>query len=104
MDIRALLTSRFENFNRDTVSVGPGVMTNASNLPGDFHPGLAARDPERVVANSLRNVEIWPGGPDCCELIAEILVEALEPVRKSYCRLAVSVQRDDAVVDVHHVG
>src|SRR5208282_360367 len=104
MDVSAALDPRLLHFPLNPVRIGPGVMPDARNLPRDFHAGLAAPDLEAVVLHFRRDVQVRPRSPDRGELIAEVLVETLEPIRKRDRGQSVFIQRYHAVVDVHHVG
>jgi hypothetical protein len=42
MDVMALVPRGFVYFHLDAVRVGPGVLTDAGDLPGNFHTRLAA--------------------------------------------------------------
>src|SRR5580698_10142345 len=49
MDIVALILRRFICFHRDAMRVGPGVLTDARHLPGNFYVRLVAFDHKSVV-------------------------------------------------------
>src|SRR5580692_2754728 len=53
MEVVAPLPLGLFDFHRNAMSVSPGILANASHLPRDFHPGLAAGDLELVVRDFL---------------------------------------------------
>src|SRR5215469_6497370 len=98
MNVVATFPLGLDHFYRNAMGIGPGILANAGDLPGNFHTRLTASDLEAVVLNLLGDVN---GGEtaDAGELIAEVAVERLEPFGKvDYC-FAVRVEHDVAVVD-----
>jgi len=63
------------------MSLGPGVVANAGDLPGNFHPGASTGDLEAVILNLLRDVN-RSSPADGGELIAKVGVEHFEPFGK----------------------
>ena len=103
MQIRAAFLRGLGDLHRNAVGVGPGVVTDASNLPGNFHVRLIGFDDESVlghlgVDDGLR--ELTHDG----ELIAEVAVEGFEPFGHVDDSESLRVGGYVAVVDVHHVG
>ena len=75
MDVVTLVGRRFLYFHLDAMRVGPGVLTDAGNLPGNFHVRLVGLDGECLIRNLGSDPGVC-GLADGCELIAEIAVEA----------------------------
>src|SRR5215472_17706108 len=101
--IRAALLQRLVLFVGNAVGIGPGVLTNAGDLPGDLGARLAPGDLEAVAADLARNVQARLRSANRRQLIAEVAVERLEVLRKLDPRLPARIEACDAVVDVHHV-
>jgi hypothetical protein len=98
-----LVPRRFFHLHLDAMRVGPGVLTDAGYLPGNFDPFLVGLDREAAVGDfrcddGLRKLA------DHGELIAEIRVKSLEPRGHADDGRAAAVGDDVSVVDVHHVG
>ena len=70
----------------DAVSGRIGVLTYASNLPGNPAASLAAGYFEAVARDFFRDVKVRPRCPNRRQLIAEIAVQCLEIVWQVYCR------------------
>src|SRR5260370_24229327 len=64
------------------VRLGVSIMTYAGHLPGDLHARSATGDAELVVSDFLSDVEVRSCGADGCELITEIGVKSLKPLRQ----------------------
>src|SRR6516162_7375252 len=81
MDVVAAFARGLVGLDRNAMGVGPDILSNAGNLPGDFHARLTARDLETVVPNLLCNVD---GGKatNAGELVPEVPVERFEPFGK----------------------
>src|SRR5579864_7060951 len=73
MDVEATLAGVLCFFHRDAVSIGPRVLANASNLPGDLQPGTTAADFELIVGQLLGYVNRSKSA-DAGQLVAEIAV------------------------------
>src|SRR5271170_7463236 len=103
MEIMTLVARRLLHFHLDAMGVGPTVLTNACDHPGNFHARLARFDSEAAVGD-FRRYDSLCKLPDHRELIAEVRVESLEPGRHADDGGSAAVRGDVAVVDVHHVG
>lgn len=90
-------------FHRNPMGVGPGVLPNARHLPGDFTARLATRNLEAVAGDFLGDVQVRSGRADGGKLVAKVAVQRLEPPWQLHPGLAVGVEGDVAIVDVHHV-
>src|ERR1700691_231526 len=102
MDVVALLLRRFIYFHRDAMRVGPGVLTDASHLPGHLHIRLVGSYGKAAFGyfrrhDSLRKL------PDDRQLIAEIRIERFEPIWHRHDGSVAGVGDDCAVVNVLHV-
>src|ERR1700733_318391 len=103
MNVVTLVPLRLVHFHLDAMRIGPGVLTDAGDLPGNLHPGFAGLDGKAAVRHfycddSLRELA------DHRQLITEIGVESLEPRGHGDDGCATAVGDHVAVVDVHHVG
>ena len=90
-------------FHRNPVCIGPCVLTNAGDLPGNLHRRLVGLDAELVVRN-LGGDNRLSKLPNHRELIAKVAVESFEPLRQRDDGITIGIGDDVAVVDVHHVG
>src|SRR5579859_8238851 len=90
--------------DRDAVGIGVGVLAYAGHLPGNLASGRATGDLEMIVGYFIRDIKIWTWRPDGCELIAEVAVQGAEPVRQCDHSLALAIESNHAIVDIHHVG
>src|SRR5580658_4198880 len=84
--------------------VGPGVLTDAGDLPGNFHSRLTGLDGKAAIIGDFRCDDGLRELADHGELIAKICVESLEPRGHGDDGCAAAIGDDVAVVDVHHVG
>src|SRR5450432_1909748 len=103
MEVRTALLLRLELLDWNAVSVGPCVLPDAGDLPGNFHVRLVSLDAEA----SIRHFSCDNGLRECTddgELVAEIPVQSLEPVGHGHDGIALRVRSHIAVVDIHHVG
>src|SRR5262245_29859638 len=103
MQIETTISFGFQLFDLNAVAFCIGVFSNAGQLPRNLHSGPAASNLEAVsidLAGDINRREAADRG----QLIAELAVERLEPIRQDYFGCALAIERDDAVVDVHHIG
>src|SRR6185295_18338932 len=49
-------------------------------------------------------MQVWQRAAYRCQLISKLLVQCFEPTGQADPRLTITVQRHDAIVNVHHVG
>src|SRR5439155_18980086 len=49
-------------------------------------------------------MQVWQRAAYRRQLISELLIQCFEPIGQADPRLAIAVQRHDAIVNVHHVG
>jgi len=103
MDAVAVVPCGLVHFNLDAMRVGPSVLTNAGDLPGNLHVGLAGLDGETAISHFCRDDGLRELA-DHGELIPKIGVQRLEPRGHRHHRCAARVRGDVPVVDVHHVG
>src|SRR5437870_4408198 len=88
------------------------VMAHAGYLPGDSAARSAAaygkrrraKEPKPSRPHLALKIKIWHRRAHGCREVAKVLVERCEITRQIYSRLAFSVERRDAVIDVHLVG
>src|SRR6516165_291455 len=88
---------------RNAMYVGPSILADTGDLPGDFHPRLAPRDLELVVCDFFRDVHRSEAS-DTGELVAKVAVDGPEPIGKRDHCFTVGVKHHVAVVNVQHVG
>src|SRR5580704_3835072 len=103
MYVVTLVPRRFFHFDLDAMCVGPSILTDAGDLPGNFDSRPAGFYREAAIAylrryNGLRELA------DHGELISKIRVERLKPRRHCDDCRAAAVCDDGAVVDILHVG
>src|ERR1700722_2685322 len=103
MNVVTLVLLRLGPFHRDAMRIGPSVLTDAGNLPGNFDSLLAGLDGEAAVGDFRRNDGLRKLA-DHSELVAKIRVESLEPRGHANDGCAAAIGDDGAVVDVLHVG
>src|SRR5262245_7666469 len=82
--------------------VGPGILAYSGHLPRNLDAGRAGPDSEAVIADLCGNNGLRKLADDG-ELVAEVAIECLEPIRQSHDCIAIRVGSDIAVVNVHHV-
>ncbi len=51
MDVVTLIVGRLVHFHLDAMRFGPSVLTDAGDLPGDLHAGLAGLDSKAAVCH-----------------------------------------------------
>src|SRR5579872_2348343 len=103
VQVEAALPRCFVLLDGNAMSVGPGVLTNSGDLPGNLNIRFISHDSKLVVGDLLgddRLRELTYYG----ELIPEVAVEDFKPVRQCDDRYAAPVCHDVSVIDVHHVG
>jgi len=88
--------------DHERVRFGVSILAHAGNLPGNFHVGHTGFDLELVVFDLARYDGLRELS-DHGQLIAEVGVESLKPVRQRHRRLALRIGDDDAVVNVLHL-
>src|SRR5580698_6382940 len=103
MEIVTLVRWNLVHLHLDAMRVGPSVLTDAGDLPGNFHVWLVGLDGECVIRNLGSNPGL-SGLADGCELIAEFGVQSLEPHGHADDGCAAAVGDGIAVIDIHHVG
>ena len=103
MQIVPLILRRLVHFHGDTMGVGPGVLANPGDLPGDLYVGLVGFDDEAAIRHFRRDNGLRELADDG-ELITEIRVESFKPCGHRDDGRATAVGNDVAIVDVHHVG
>src|SRR5215813_3620026 len=81
MDEMTALRLRFRFFNPNAMHFGPGVLTDTAHLPGDFDAGPPPGDAESIVLDFLSDIDRRIS-TDTRQLITEVLVERLEPIRQ----------------------
>src|SRR6476646_7842640 len=79
VEILALIFRRFVFLNGDPVLVGPGVLSDACDLPGNLHARLATRYLEAVALHLLRDVQVRSRRADRGQLVAELLIQRVKP-------------------------
>jgi hypothetical protein len=92
----------FLHFYRDPVRIGPGILADAGDLPGNLHVRLVRPDAELMVGHLAAHDGLGELS-DHRELVAEVAVESFEPVRQGHNRSALGIRRRIAVLDVHHI-
>src|SRR5580704_2631954 len=102
MDVMPLVLCCFVYFHPDAMRVGPGVLADAGDLPGNLHARLAGLDGETSICDFRRDPGLG-GLANGGELIAEIRVQSLEPRRHRDDGCAAGIGDDSAVVNVFHV-
>src|SRR5260370_2562774 len=90
-------------FYLNAVGVGVSIVPDAGHLPAHLHMWAVGPDGKAVVLDLARDDGLRELSDDG-QLIAEVLVEGLEPVGQGHGGVAARVGGDVAVVDVHHVG
>src|SRR5262245_44832521 len=103
MQVAAAFGFGLRLLDRDSMSIGVGVLSYAGNLPGNLHSGRAAGDLEAVVGNLFRDMQIRPGSAYGGELVTKILVERPEPCREDDHCLSGRVKPSHAVLDILHI-
>src|SRR5580693_6145144 len=103
MDVVALVPRGLVYFHLDAMRVGPGVLADTGDLPGNLHARFAGLDSETSVGD-FRCDDGLSKLANHGELIAKICVESLEPRGHGDDGCAAAIGDDVAVVDVHHVG
>ncbi len=69
--------------DRDPVRLGEGILADAGHLPRDLSRGDLGLDHEAVALDAAHDPDARPGAvADHGELVAEVAVERLEPVRQ----------------------
>src|ERR1039457_6211618 len=101
MEIEATLVGGLIQFHDQRVSLGESIVSNACNLPRDFHAGGAAGDAELMIRHLLRDVQVGRRGANGRELIAVVAIQGLEPCGKVNAGGATPVESDVASVNVH---
>src|SRR5258708_35806983 len=87
-------------FDLHDMRVGICILPDSCDLPGHLHAGPPASDMEPVVLDLLRHVD-WRETADTGEMVFEVPVEGLEPARHFHPCLAIAIQEDVSVIDVH---
>src|SRR3984885_4088333 len=98
-----LVPLRLVHFRLDAMRIGPSVLTDAGDLPGNFDSRLAGLDGEAAVRDFRRDDGLRKLA-DHRELITEIRVESLEPCGHADDGCAAAIGDDGAVVDILHIG
>lgn len=94
---------RLHFLHRDPVRLRPGILADAGDHPGHPGAGQSARNDEASVAHGLRDEQAGHRGVQRRELVAEVAIQGLEPVRHFHDRRSAGIEHRDAVVDVLHV-
>ena len=84
MQVMALFLAGFVHLNGNSMGVRPRILPNAGNLLGDFHSAMIGTDDELVCRHFRADPRLCRLS-DGCELVAEVAIERLEPVREQYC-------------------
>src|SRR5215472_11171605 len=100
----SLLLWRLILFHLDAMRVRVSVMANASDLPGNFAARRPTSDLEPITCNFPCDVEVWLWPANRRQLITKISIQRLEVVGHCDPCRAARIERDHAVIDVHHVG
>src|SRR5271163_3485482 len=87
---------------RNAVRVCPRVLPDAGYLPGDFDIRFVGLDGEGMVGNLRRNPSLRRLA-DASELIAEVAIERLKPVRQFDHCFAAGIGCDITVIDILHL-
>ena len=87
IEIRPRSAFRLLLLDRDPMRFGPGVVADAGHLPGDLGAAAPPRIRKRLPSTFARDPERRPAA-ERRELVAEVAVERLEPVRQLDPRLA----------------
>src|SRR6516165_10750523 len=103
MKIPAPLLTYLAAFDPQRIRDSPRVAADSGDLPRDFQPRCAAADLKPAVRQFRRDMQVRRWTADGCELIAELTVQRLEPMRHAYSSTPSPVERDHAVVDVFHL-
>ena len=93
---------RLHLLDLDSVGVRIGVMANARHLPGHLPASDTPSNLELVPRDFFGDVG-HERGTHGCQLIAEVLIQRLEPVWQCDDRLAGPVEDGHPIVDVLHV-
>ena len=103
MQIVAALAGILLLFHGSAVSIGPCILANTGHLPGDFDVRFVRLDGEGVVSD-LRSDPCLCWLTNCRELIAEVTIESLKPLRQFDHCLTTGVGGHVAIIDVLHLG
>src|SRR5271163_3534940 len=102
MEIVARLAAKLRRLHRNAVRVCPRVLPDAGYLPGDFDIRFVGLDGEGMVGNLRRNPSLRRLA-DASELIAEVAIERLKPVRQFDHCFAAGIGCDITVIDILHL-
>lgn len=103
MQVISAFMSRFLFFHRNAMGVGVGIVTDAGDLPRNFHAGFSASDLETVAGDFFCHVEVWSWSADGRELVAKVTIQRLKPCWKLHPGFTVGIEDGVAVVNIHHV-
>lgn len=88
VQLTTLILGLLVDLDRDTVGVGPCVLSDAGHLLGHLLLCPTSSDGESPIFHLARDVQIRGSAADCSELVAIVPVECLKPIRQLYRRLA----------------
>jgi hypothetical protein len=103
VDVETLLTRALCLLNYERGGFGICVLANTCHLPRDLCARSSSCDVEVIAGDLFGNVKARTGAADGCELIPEITIERLKPIRKIDLCLSASIENDHSVVDVFHL-
>src|SRR5271165_1035558 len=103
IEVAAAIGRSLFDLDRNPVGVGEAILANAGHLPGDFHIRFVRLDAELVVRN-LASHDGLRELADYGQLIPEIAVERLEPIRQRDRSQTSAIGGDGPVINVLHVG
>jgi hypothetical protein len=102
MNVIAALARVLLLFDHQRVSLRIGILADSRDLPGDLHIRLVRPNAELMVGDFAAHNRLGEL-PDHGELIAEVGVERLKPLRQLDGRQPLAIRGDGTVVDIFHL-
>ncbi|MEU9112801.1 hypothetical protein AB0D04_13660 [Streptomyces sp. NPDC048483] len=99
MPVPAMRVPVLGSFHEERVGARRG-MSDSGHLPANPRAGVASGDREPITFQFPCHMQVRGRAADGCELVAEPLVECLEPARQSDLGISTLIQDDLTVVDV----
>src|SRR5208337_639500 len=103
MNIEAAQPGILFLLDHQRIRFGVGILPHSGHLPGHLDVGCARPDLELIVFDLAGNDGLGEL-PDHRQLVAEVSVERLKPLRQLNGRMALTIGGDVPVVDVLHLG